>query len=643
VNNTKRRSQLVIPFGIGAIVDFKDETLMSAGQNFWAAEFNPNKDEIIEATEITDQRLQDRLTEVLQRRSDPIMFFLQPTVAPSRGKIKQAINADMPFVRFPGWHFCSICKGMQKVQLHQRNIKKCSLQNPNTKRVCNGLLTPIRFLLACKSGHISDFPWKNWLWSGEVKCEGNECQLYFESTGKSGLDGTIVRCSKCSKIRNMAGSMGNGSKLVREVLPDGQCLGEKPWLGSDEENDNCLAEIATIQRGASNTYFANTVSSILIPPYSQHVRNLIDKSIIWNAISEELLSATIDEVDGTTRFDIEQLTEGISKVTKALPKFRGISVATIVETALVKYRASKNEKNYGPVDEISFKRKEFEAFLGERPSKEDRRDFDIIKMDMGKYSDVVRKLFDQIILVTSLRETRVLTGFSRLVPGVPGQEQVKMYKSGQVPKWLPATEVRGEGIFLKFNYKTLSSWKAISDDFLGPKSKIRADWVVDVETNNKPNYTRAEKVSSELIFIHTFSHLLIRQLIYDAGYDTSSIRERLYVSDDPHNKMFGLLIYTASGDSEGTLGGLVSRGLPENLEQTLAGSFLAEVCSNDPICIETTQQGIEGLNGGACHSCSLLPETSCEHNNTLLDRVFLFGDEKHRELGLINFLKSIIL
>lgn len=119
----------------------------------------------------------------------------------------------------------------------------------------------------------------------------------------------------------------------------------------------------------------------------------------------------------------------------------------------------------------------------------------------------------------------------------------------------------------------------------------------------------------------------MRQLIFNSVYDSSSLRERLYVSDDTNSDMFGLLIYTASGDSEGTLGGLVSQGRSGNFENVLREALRANICSNDPICIETPKQGIQGLNGAACHSCCLLPETSCEHSNTLLDRTFLFGSE----------------
>ncbi len=99
------------------------------------------------------------------------------------------------------------------------------------------------------------------------------------------------------------------------------------------------------------------------------------------------------------------------------------------------------------------------------------------------------------------------------------------------------------------------------------------------------------------LLIHSFAHLLIRQLAFECGYDSSSLRERLYVSHDPAHPMAGLLIYTASGDSEGTLGGLVRQGEPGRLDATVKAALAnAAICSSDPLCIESEGQGTNALN-----------------------------------------------
>ena len=60
-------------------------------------------------------------------------------------------------------------------------------------------------------------------------------------------------------------------------------------------------------------------------------------------------------------------------------------------------------------------------------------------------------------------------------------------------------------------------------------------------------------ISPKFILLHTLAHLLINQLSFDCGYGSSSLRERLYCDiEDNSFPMTGVLIYTASGDSEGT-------------------------------------------------------------------------------------------
>ena len=105
--------------------------------------------------------------------------------------------------------------------------------------------------------------------------------------------------------------------------------------------------------------------------------------------------------------------------------------------------------------------------------------------------------------------------------------------------------------------------------------------------------------------------------------------------------MCGVLIYTASGDSEGSLGGLVRQGEPGKLEDTImAAIHNAEWCSSDPICIKSTGQGPESCNLAACHNCALLPETCCECGNRLLDRGLVIGTLDETEIGYFSSLRN---
>ena len=88
--------------------------------------------------------------------------------------------------------------------------------------------------------------------------------------------------------------------------------------------------------------------------------------------------------------------------------------------------------------------------------------------------------------------------------------------------------------------------------------------------------------------------------------------------------MAGLLIYTASSDSEGSLGGLVDQATPDRFGAVLQDALSdVELCAQDPLCGAGEISGAAGLNGAACHACLLLAETSCETSNRFLDRAVL--------------------
>ena len=139
------------------------------------------------------------------------------------------------------------------------------------------------------------------------------------------------------------------------------------------------------------------------------------------------------------------------------------------------------------------------------------------------------------------------------------------------------------------------------------------------------------------VMLHTFAHLLINQLVFECGYSSASLRERLFCSIG-NEPMAGVLVYTAAGDSEGTMGGLVRMGKPGNLEPTIIAALdRARWCSSDPVCMELGEkgQGPGSMNLAACHSCGLLPETACETFNRFLDRALVTGTHENPNLGFL--------
>lgn len=200
----------------------------------------------------------------------------------------------------------------------------------------------------------------------------------------------------------------------------------------------------------------------------------------------------------------------------------------------------------------------------------------------------------------------------------------------QDTNWYPAYEVRGEGIFIEFDENAIFEWQKNN-----PEIQSRVDVLNENYRKSFIGQSKPRKITAKFLLLHTISHALIKQLSFECGYSIASLKERLYCSEIADGKqMSGIFIYTASGDSEGTMGGLVRQGCAD----TFPGIFKkameeAMTCSNDPVCGLSMGQGRDSLNLSACYSCCLIPETSCEEFNIFLDRGTIVGTYENREMG----------
>ncbi len=606
--NEIRSSQGIVPFGVGAMVDFVDDTLMMAGLDAWLVAQDSAPEELKDAAQVIDDRLAQRLSAEMGKT---IRYFFSLAIAPEfvgRGRPQQNDRAEMPFVRFPNWYYCPHCRHMEEIPWNtpSRDSRlRCNNSGrlrPGKGDTCAKLqvyrrkkMIPVRFVVACEAGHISDFPWVDWVHRGQNCSEGRP-DLYFTSTVLPGVAGVRVECKACDVHRTLTGAFRR--EKLAEVMPEG-CPGHRPWLGPGGQ-EHCSVDMQTIQRGASNAYFAKVAKSILIPPHSKRLNQILAKKQV-RGLLEPLMP---DPPPSTIEFFATKY---------------GLDADEFLAAAKAIFGRVSGGDGHHASTETAYRQSEYVAFTGPRPDPNERHDFDLKPVDMESYGEWMARHFDAVALVSRLRETRVLQGFTRLVPPGPNLNEISALSLGK-HKWLPGVSVCGEGIFLKFRRDRLDEWsnssgvadrvEALRRSFLGLDARARRF---------------EQEPSATMVMIHSFSHVLIRQLAYDSGYDASSIQERLYVSDDPDG-MAGLLLYTASGDSEGTLGGLVRRGRPEYLGSTMKAALEnARYCSSDPLCIESSGQGLNSLNLAACHACSLLPETSCEMSNMLLDRTLLIG------------------
>jgi hypothetical protein len=194
-----------------------------------------------------------------------------------------------------------------------------------------------------------------------------------------------------------------------------------------------------------------------------------------------------------------------------------------------------------------------------------------------------------------------LKGFNRLTNS-ESNEIVEAKLSTAHKNWLPAIEVSGEGLFIEFDIERVKVWESDAR-VLQRAQRLSSKLEKNALTAQLP------AVSPRLLLIHTFAHALIDQWSLECGYPSSSLRERIYVDDE----MAGILIYTATSDSQGSLGGIIGMAKGGRFIKSFTESLQrSSWCSNDPLCIESGPNGFANANLGACHACALLSETSCE-------------------------------
>lgn len=590
-----RRASTISPFGVGSVVDFpKEESLIMAGLEAWPQAFGPCPQDWL----IREERLEARLG-TTHFRSAPHYT--------DASKDESVNNKTLPALQFPKWHVCGFCGQMKHGPQNNRLCSSADCQGKKRR------LTPIRFVAACEQGHLTDIPWMAYV-HGEVGVAPDEAGhvLTYSAGSSAGLSGIWIKCS-CGKTRSLGG-LFQFDRDRGGVLSDvgALCTGNRPWL--DDSAAACGQHLRPLQKGASNIYFPHVMSAIYLP--------------LW---AEEAGSGVIPVINDPRYYT--PLTDGLEDGRISIEIAR--IVANIARVDAEQLRDAAQRKLDGLADisdeasDVDFRFAEYEAIRNERGGAE--TELFVQKREITSYTETFRNFFSSVYQIPKLRETRVLRGFSRILPPKDDSENVALLtRKATGIGWLPASVVHGEGIFLEFRRDKLHEFERRDD--------VRRRCEHFAHTVNENRLLRGQEplvLNPSYFMIHAFAHLMIRQLCFDCGYGSSALRERLYSSslDDP-NPMHGLLIYTSAGDSEGTLGGLVRQGEPGTLERVVeAALHEAEWCSSDPICIESSSQGTDGANLAACHSCTLLPETACETGNRYLDRAMLIGLPNNPALG----------
>ena len=506
--------------------------------------------------------------------------------------------------------------------LTERGYKICSCK-------MKGSMVQVPLVVICDRGHIQDFPWREW-----VHCSARpDCsdRLEFKSTGKGGLRGLEIECGACNMRRNLEGvlsAMPSGEETTlsseldksREYL----CGGRTPWLG-EEAHHGCGRPLRGALRSSTNIYYAQQASAIYLPRGGH--------------------AADPDLVDLVTRPPISQVRQifgdsitaaqlrNVPKCAKLVEAHTDGQIDEALAIAAGKGPANENEEVLGDDAHTAFRRREFDALLQKR--RDDQ--LEISPVPPNEYEAEFSQYISRVSLVEKLRETRVLRGFTRVYPendmdNAALQNLMRLSPPEKGERWLPGYVVHGEGVFLQLNEELLQEWEARED------VNRRVHTLVErYKTIQEKRHLRDRTINPRFILVHTLAHLLMNRLTFESGYSTASLRERLLVSQHAERPMAGLLFYTAAGDSEGTMGGLVRLGKPGLLERIFRKAIEeARWCGADPVCMESGDMGGQGpdsCNIAACHNCALVPETACEEFNRFLDRGLVVGSLSNQDVG----------
>jgi Domain of unknown function (DUF1998) len=548
--------------------------------------------------------------------------FRKAPVCEQRGG--REIGGRIPVVRFPRWLYCPKCRKMSYVSSPEGGADEAYLcNNPNCRKV-HATLASMPWVSICANGHLDELSWRdlvhiNATGPKQLTCKSYE-HMFFNPTDSQVRHSQIV-CRACNASLNL-----NALKAPH-FLDKFFCSGKQPWLYAEEK---CTAKPEVAGIGDHFVHYPDIISALDIPPESrrdlrddtgQRIRKhpewrkleeMCKSKGISNPFVEHMISMLVNELNCTNK-EIEQL------LTPVLPKIQSEEQA---EQVIPQSHALRQDEYNALLATITDYR-EYERFITVNRTSE----WLVWLNNEASISPELQSLMScisNVVEVTRLREVRALRGFTRVNP--PGSPDTRLVPPDLVgtSSWLPAAEFFGEGVFFALAHETLHEWQkksAVLSRTETARKGFEAYWAKRLAIS--------EASLPAFMALHTLSHLMIREMAFECGYPAASLRERLYFSEGASG-MAGVLIYLGAGEPGGSLGGLARLAEAPRFSKLLQRSIeTARWCALDPVCAEHEGRGTDSLNRAACHACCLIPETSCECSNLMLDRCLVATDEQN--------------
>lgn len=590
-----RRSQVITTFGPGAMIDLPEHSVIVGGLDFWTEAGRQ---------EIHEDRLVERLGELLGVPEGRRITLCTPPIEVDDPRVP---NTGITCFTFPEWFVAQ-----QEEEFLDPVTGKTYRSRPLVPwlRLVRGQymsddrqrysVVPLRFVQACPNGHISDIDWHWFVHEGKPPVKA---QLWIDEGGTGAdLAEIFIRCSATGKRRSLGVAKAEDSRVL------GKCNGARPWL-RDSARCESLANPSEpewnrlLVRSASHAYFAQVPKAISLPEADQLVREAVAQQ--WE---DEL--RFVEDLDELRKLRKKRK----PKVEAALGDLDDELVWAEIQRRLAPPDAQGERK--------TIKQAEVETLMSDLyDGREDtERKFLARKRDISKLPAGLTQRIERVVLVERLRQVQVQIGFTRFdAPSVDIDDSltlpVKPAPLSADLQWLPAVELLGEGVFIGFHAGAIDEW--LEQDAV--KERGKKLWQgFDAWRKRRDLPDSVKFPGLPYVMLHTLSHLLINAVALECGYSASAIGERIYAG----RSGYGILLYTGTPGSEGTLGGLVEVG--KRIEDHLAAALdVGQLCSNDPLCAQHEPHDPHEerfLHGSACHGCVLIGEPSCERRNEYLDR-----------------------
>lgn len=608
---TVRPSHLMFTGGVGALVDLPNFSVLVRGIDDWRYDGVPDWQPIAEPRLLAAVRMLPGMKKVEQLRPAP---WLDGLDADPNGP---ASRVGVPVAPFPAWLRCTACNELGPINdAGVFGFENAMARRPHEARFfhanCNRknkkpLAVAARFVLACPAGHLDEFPYRHFVHRGTSCASGAEHpRMQMDDRGGNLGANVALKCLSCEGRRNVRDALG---KQGEANLP--ACRGRHPHLLTFDPG-GCKEQVKVLVAGASNQWFSQGLAALAIPKsgakeletkVEQHWKALADLPPAMYAWARENVPAVRDNFAAWTD---EQLAEAVAFVWARLAAVADAPAEGYPDLRTPEWEALSADVLPATTEEFAARR-----------------------LDDGVPEPLAEVLAD-VVQVERLREVRALVGFTRLDAPDPDDPDLvtRAPLARSDPAWVPASDVRGEGIFLRVPEGLLAGWEARVGD--SPALACHREAYGQFRRNRYSGRITGgfdemrHWPGARYIALHTLAHLLIRTIALDCGYSSASLSERIYAGTDDDPRA-GILIYTAVPDAEGTLGGLVSQAEPDRLVPLVRRALRdARRCSSDPLCAERLPQPpADFLHGAACHVCLFVSETTCERGNRFLDRRFV--------------------